>query len=248
MSKPPSFQFYPDDWLSSKNIMLMTPEQEGAYIRLLAYSWPDGLPDDDDQLATLSRLNEGWFKGGSQIIRKHFVKRNGKLFNPRLILERQKQIEWRVKCRAGGEHSGKVRKDKALQSKGTSTKLEVTAGRVLELKGNSSSSSSSSSSTPINKNKNKRARASNKFIKPTAGEVEKYAESINYQIDGEQFCAFYETRGWILGNRQQMKSWQAAVVTWKKRDEDRVKANRQEFKEFTDEDYARVRRAKDSAK
>jgi len=41
--KPPAFQFYVKDWLSSPNVMMMTPEQRGCYIQLLAFSWPNGI-------------------------------------------------------------------------------------------------------------------------------------------------------------------------------------------------------------
>lgn len=46
--KPPAFQFYVNDWLSSINVRMMTPEQRGCYIHLLAASWPDGIPYDTD--------------------------------------------------------------------------------------------------------------------------------------------------------------------------------------------------------
>jgi len=35
MAKRPAFQFYPDSWLSSMDITLMTIAEEGAYHRLL---------------------------------------------------------------------------------------------------------------------------------------------------------------------------------------------------------------------
>jgi hypothetical protein len=35
--KRPAFQFYPSDWLASMAIMLMTPAEEGAYVRLLCH-------------------------------------------------------------------------------------------------------------------------------------------------------------------------------------------------------------------
>ena len=52
--RSPAFQFYPNDWLSSQNITLMTPAEEGAYIRLLCYAWADpdcSIPNDDEILA-----------------------------------------------------------------------------------------------------------------------------------------------------------------------------------------------------
>ena len=55
-TKRPAFQFYPDAWLSSTDITLMTIAEEGAYHRLLCYAWQEedcGLPDDDRQLAVM---------------------------------------------------------------------------------------------------------------------------------------------------------------------------------------------------
>lgn len=109
--KSPSFQFYPDAWLSSKDILLMTPAEEGAYIRLLAIAWmePDGgLPADDTSLSILSRLGPEW-KRSSDRIRAKFDLSNGKLFNRRLLEERQKQQEWREKSSKGGTKGAKKR-------------------------------------------------------------------------------------------------------------------------------------------
>ncbi|MGE5571104.1 MAG: hypothetical protein ACM3S5_18875 [Rhodospirillales bacterium] len=113
--KSPSFQFYPDSWLSSKDILLMTPAEEGAYIRLLALEWlePDcGLPDDDEELAILSRLGEAWAGKSGKKIRAKFRAEGGRLFNDRLLEEREKQAEWSRKSSAGGKRSAEVRRGK----------------------------------------------------------------------------------------------------------------------------------------
>src|SRR3990172_6072235 len=100
MNKAPAFQFYANDWLSSTHITLMTPAEEGAYIRLLAYMWNDpdcGLPDDKERLQTLSRLtsaDKGVIGSILACFEKHPYKA-GYLTNKRLFLERQKQEEWR---------------------------------------------------------------------------------------------------------------------------------------------------------
>ena len=39
---------------------------------------------------------------------------------------------------------------------------------------------------------------------------------MGYKFDAEAFCAFYESKGWRVGN-QPMRSWKAACVTWPKR-------------------------------
>jgi hypothetical protein len=54
-----------------------------------------------------------------------------------------------------------------------------------------------------------------KFQKPTPQEATAYADSIGFRLDGEKFCAFYESKGWLVG-KSPMKDWRAAVVTWKK--------------------------------
>ncbi|MFI5304317.1 MAG: DUF1376 domain-containing protein [Nitrospiria bacterium] len=144
LSFSPAFQFYTNDWLSSLHITLMTPAQEGAYIRLLAHAWNSedcGLPDDDQELSVLSRLGEEWFKGGSTVVKKCFILIDGRLFNERLLKERKKQEEWRTKSIEGGKKSAKVRwGHKKTPNKGGYKMVK----ECLQPNGNSSSSSSSS--------------------------------------------------------------------------------------------------------
>ena len=52
-----------------------------------------------------------------------------------------------------------------------------------------------------------------RFIKPTPDEVTNYARKIGFILDGNQFCDFYESKGWMVG-KSPMKVWQAAVSTW----------------------------------
>lgn len=54
-----------------------------------------------------------------------------------------------------------------------------------------------------------------RFIKPTIEEVKAYIQEKNYNIDAERFVAFYESKGWKVGN-QPMKNWKAACTTWQK--------------------------------
>ena len=85
--KPPSFPFYVNNWLASRRVSAMKPEQEGAYVRLLCHAWGEddcGLPDDQEELAMLSRLNGRWAELCGPIL-KCFEKRDGRLFNERLL-------------------------------------------------------------------------------------------------------------------------------------------------------------------
>lgn len=142
MKKSPAFQFYPNDWLSSPSVAMMSPEYEGAYIRLLCYCWASGdcsIEDNDELLSRLSRLFQGWFNGGSTVVRKCFIphpQKDGFLTNKRLLDEMHKQTAWRAKSSNGGKKSVQKRIDNKQDFKGGS--------KMVEPKLNSSSSSSSS--------------------------------------------------------------------------------------------------------
>ena len=153
MSKSPAFQFYPKDWFGSENVRLMTPAERGGYIELLGHAWLNedcSLPDDDKKLAILSGLGEQWFNGSSELIRSCFKKKGKRIVNIRLVEEQEKQEQWRKKCSDAGKKSGEARKNKDLEPKVSSTKVQ----RVVEPKGNiavCSLQSSSASSIPSTK-------------------------------------------------------------------------------------------------
>lgn len=158
--KAPAFQFYANDWLSSSKVALMTPEQRGAYIQLLCHDWSsDGIPDDEDALSRLSGMGEGWFKGGSRVVRECFNQhptKDGFLTNKRLEEEREKQLKWRKKSSEGGRKSAESRAKNRQNPEKTTEKQQESdvegwlpngcemVGTKRQPKVNSSSSSSSS--------------------------------------------------------------------------------------------------------
>lgn len=109
--KPPAFQFYAAEYLADEHVQLMTLEEEGAYIRLLAFCWREGsIPSDLDALSRLC-------KGASTTLLSKVVPRfnraveNGsRLVHTRLEAERKKQQEWREKSALGGKASAHKRK------------------------------------------------------------------------------------------------------------------------------------------
>ena len=54
------------------------------------------------------------------------------------------------------------------------------------------------------------------FKRPTIEEVKNYCLERKNQIDPESFVAFYNSKGWKVGN-QPMKDWKAAVITWERK-------------------------------
>ena len=61
--------------------------------------------------------------------------------------------------------------------------------------------------------------SASRFTPPTLNELTDYAHEIGYDsLDAQYFLDYYESRGWMIG-KNHMKSWKAAVRTWKRRDQ-----------------------------
>jgi hypothetical protein len=124
---------------------MMTPAQEGAYIRLLCYDWAnEGIPDSAEHCSALARLPDlDAVRVVMACFKQHRTK-DGFLTNDRLEFEREKQLRWRQKSAEGGKKSAEKRW-------GTTDKKPNKGGKEMvttkpQPKGNTISSSSSSSS------------------------------------------------------------------------------------------------------
>jgi uncharacterized protein YdaU (DUF1376 family) len=112
MARRPSFQYYPGDFLSSPDVSTFTAAEVGGYWLLLSYAWQNedcGLPDNDEVLARLSRLNEDWFGENGQRVRSKFRANEGRLYNLRLLEERAKQDDHRAKQSESGRRGAEKR-------------------------------------------------------------------------------------------------------------------------------------------
>jgi uncharacterized protein YdaU (DUF1376 family) len=112
MTKRPAFQFYPGDWLGSQRVSLLTLEEEGAYLRLLASCWQHGsIPSDPDKIARL--IGKGASTTLATTLATMFQQHPADptlLVHDRLEKERAKQDAWSEKCREGGKKSAEMRK------------------------------------------------------------------------------------------------------------------------------------------
>jgi uncharacterized protein YdaU (DUF1376 family) len=111
MKTSPAFQIYPTDFLGSSKVAAMTLEERGAYITLLLHDWAEnGLPDDHRVLALYLGLSTKAFKRVWKAVSPCFaLDDQGKLKNPRLEKEREKQRIWREKSARGGRMSAALR-------------------------------------------------------------------------------------------------------------------------------------------
>jgi len=216
MAKSPAFQFYPDAWLSSLDITLMTPSEEGAYLRLLCHAWlsPDcGLPADSNALKSLSRLGVSWTKSEGRI-RAKFREQDGRLYNDRLLAERTKQTIWREKSAEGGRRS--VESKRQPNFKGGSRVVE----ECLQPNVNSLSLSSSLSlvkeKTPKSPSPKKRAKvASIPFtLEEASPEMVAYAVEV-YRWDSFLIHQEFEKlRRWALRKEERRPGWQRTWEVW----------------------------------
>ena len=99
MPKRPWFRFWVADFLNDESVVLMTNEEVGVYVKLLAHHWIEGsLPGDESKLASLSNVSRKlWMKIRERILPCFFsVQRSGtknskgqikRLMNPRMQLE-----------------------------------------------------------------------------------------------------------------------------------------------------------------
>lgn len=110
---PASFPFFPDDWLGSSKVAVMTLAEQGAYIRLLAHQWNDPtctLPDDDAKLAALSGFGPEW-PAHSASMREAFVphRTKGRVHNEKLSQKRAELMSFKKKASERGKHGADSR-------------------------------------------------------------------------------------------------------------------------------------------
>jgi uncharacterized protein YdaU (DUF1376 family) len=92
--KAPAFQFYPGDFMSDFNVIVMSGAEVGAYALLMSACWlENGVNNDMEELAILSKMTTEEFESSwSRRLSRCFVLReDGKWDHPRLQAERVKQ-------------------------------------------------------------------------------------------------------------------------------------------------------------
>jgi len=138
MSKRPSFQFYPQDWLSDQKVIIMTAAQRGIYIHLLAHMWNTDDCTLENDLEFLAQLSGG-DQEDVEVVLKRFRKTSNNsstITHKRLQAEREKQDKYRKAC----SDAGKLGNAKRWGGDRVPDKVAIAKDR---------SSSSSSSSTSV---------------------------------------------------------------------------------------------------
>jgi uncharacterized protein YdaU (DUF1376 family) len=119
----PAFQFYPADFLSGT--VFMSPEEVGAYIRLICLQWQQGaIPADVGALARVTGLAA---KKLPAVLAKFEKGEDGLLRNMRLEQVRSELVEFRDLAKKGGAASGKQRTGNSEWGKQMAAKRQRTS-------------------------------------------------------------------------------------------------------------------------
>lgn len=143
MKKSPSFQFYPQDFLSG--VKRFTTEETGAYILLLIEQWDSGFVEKNEKF--LKKITGISSKKLEKVLEK-FEEKEGKFFNKKLEQVRQEQIDFRAKKSISGQLGNKKRwsaNHETIAEKSHSDENAIEKSIENDIAKNRSSSSSSSS-------------------------------------------------------------------------------------------------------
>lgn len=163
--KSPAFQFYAAEFLADENVVLMTNQEVGCYIKLMAYCWREGsIPADTNKMARLCGEDSLAMAQLWTAISKCFVESladDCRLVHPRLEKERSKQDEHRKERAESGKRGAEKRwgakmeqsHSKSHDSANSSANSSSNSSAIDLPMANDGSSSSSSSSNKKDKSK-----------------------------------------------------------------------------------------------
>ena len=107
--KSPQFALYANSFLAG--CICLTNESVGMYIRLLCWQWENGYvpASETAQCRILGGISREELRRGWSEIQDKFVEVNGQLQNPRLELEREKQMAFRERQSRSGKRGAASR-------------------------------------------------------------------------------------------------------------------------------------------
>ncbi len=242
-SKLPAFQFYPADWAKDPNLRRCRKAEKGLWVDLLClmhecdergFLVSGGTPWTDDEIAEAvggDKAENLQLLAG--LLTKGVARRDerGAIYNARMARDEHKRMACAVAGKMGGgnpnfklpkggdkgDGKGSPKRPRKGSSKGEDKDASKHRPKGEDMGGskqNANPSSSLSTSASSSEKENPSAAiASDRFVKPTLGEVGAYCRERGNAVDPAQWMAHYESNGWKVG-RNPMRNWQAAVVTW----------------------------------
>lgn len=224
----PAMQFYPDDWLSSEDLCLVSLAAQGLWIHLLCRMWKSskrGILLKTNGKKPMAKDIAKWVGVSKKEIETLLAELvdegvcsttdGGEVYCRRMFRE----WEFRDKRAEAGRRGAESRwhgtlDGKTMANHGPPTPTPSPAPTSVERGGAQNGALFSEEEVP-----KKKKPGSN--IPPKPEEVTAYAATIEFTLDGAHFCDYHERQGWRLSNGRPMKNWQATVRTWKHKDKER---------------------------
>jgi uncharacterized protein YdaU (DUF1376 family) len=104
--RPPSFQFYPRDWMSDPLVQSMSLEQQGRYIRALCCSWQTdspGVATEGEWREWLLYSDRQWAIHRHKMMRPFKIDQNGRWIQKRMAEEREAQLRRYQRSKSGAD-------------------------------------------------------------------------------------------------------------------------------------------------
>lgn len=212
---PPDMPVFPNDWLSSTAITLMTPAEEGAYWRLLCHAWSDptcSIPKCPVSLAALSRLGEAWATGGGAKIMACFEvdpERPDRVFNVKQRAIRDKQLKRIETAKAKASDAANARWNKKSSSSAQAMLEHSASNADAQTKHMPQNASSPVSRLPI---AGERERPASEVERPGVEEVITYSQIIGL-AEWKARDWFDEMQGcnWLDYQHRHVSDWRAVL-------------------------------------
>lgn len=109
---------------------------------------------------------------------------------------------------------------KTTQRKVKESKVNVLLEKEPKYNNNNTGAGDFENQQPLNNEEETLSKScgkkfSQKFTPPTPEEVQEYCNERQNGIKGQEFCDYYQSKGWMIG-KNKMKDWKAAVRTWER--------------------------------
>jgi len=234
MKQRPSFQFYPQDFLGSVDVQMMSAEDVGCYCLLMFNCYNNGgeLPNDPRSLNLLCRGTSV----AKQVLEKFYIK-NEKLRHKRIDEELQKQTKFSKTQSKNAQKRWQKAKVEGMPSHSHGTNSAS----------NRQCSSSSSSSSISNKEKIPKRITPKMEMENFIKELHPYQVFVEkYGIDFVRAFLIYWCESSMDGTKQRwqmQKTWSLSgrLSTWAKNQKQfSPQPEERKYKVFTDEDIANL--------
>ncbi len=217
--KSPAFQFYPAEFLADENVLLMSNQEIGCYVKLMCVCWRQGsIPSDINKIAKLCSENGSAMAQLWTAIKPCFnldEKNPLRLIHPRLEKEKAKQKEFKIERSSSGKRGADSRWNKGpLKNNGSAIGSANGSATDQPLAKNGSLSSSSSTKEKKEKKDEKKKAKKNRTACPVDFTPDENHRTLAHQYTLDVVIEFAKFQDRNQATGQTYADWPAAFRNW----------------------------------